>query len=82
MKWSRKWLLAFNESKCHVLSIGEIENIVYAHYYTMDGAVFEHAFEEKDLGIIIDSQLKFDEHVSTKVKKANAMAGLIRVSPT
>ena len=48
----------------------------------MDGAVLEHVFEEKDLGIIIDSQLKFDEHISTKVKKANAMAGLIRRSFT
>ena len=82
VEWSRKWLLAFNSSKCHVLSLGEIENIVHAHYYTMDGVVLEHVFEEKDLGIIVDSQLTFDEHISQKVKKANAMAGLIRRSFT
>jgi len=82
VEWSRKWLLAFNSSKCHVLSLGEIENIVHAHYYNMDGVVLEHVFEEKDLGIIVDSQLTFDEHISQKVKKANAMAGLIRRSFT
>ena len=48
----------------------------------MYGAVLEHVFEEKDLGIIIESQLKFDEHISTKVQKANAMVGLIRRSFT
>ena len=44
----------------------------------MDGAVLEHVFEEKDLGIIIDSQLKFDEHISTKVKKAKKKFHLLR----
>ena len=31
----------------------------------------EHVFEEKDLGIIIDTDLIFDVHVSKKIKKAN-----------
>ena len=38
----------------------------------------EHVFEEKDLGIIIDTDLIFDVHVSEKIKKANNMLGLIR----
>ena len=38
----------------------------------------EHVFEEKDLGIIIDTDLTFDVHVSEKIKKANNMLGLIR----
>ena len=40
----------------------------------------EHVFEEKDLGIIIDTDLTFDVHVSEKIKKANNMLGLIRRS--
>ena len=80
--WSRRWLLKFNASKCHVLSVGEIENIVHAYNYSMDGIDLEHVFKEKDLGIIVDSQLKFDEHIATKVKRANSMAGLIRRSFT
>ena len=36
-------------------------------------------FEEKDLGIIIDTNLTFDVHVSKKIKKANNMLVLIRI---
>ena len=78
VEWTNKWLLEFNISKCHVLKIGEIENIVHAHYYMMQNHVLDHVFEEKDLGVVIDSQLSFDEHINLKIKKANAMVGLIR----
>ena len=37
-------------------------------------------FEEKDLGIVIDTDLTFDVHVSGKIKKTNNMLGLIRRS--
>ena len=37
-------------------------------------------FEEKDLGVIIDSELSFSEHVASKVRTANAIVGLIRRS--
>ena len=40
----------------------------------------EHVFEEKDLGVLIDTDLKFNEHINSKVKKANMMVGLIRRS--
>ncbi len=33
---------------------------------------------EKDLGIMIDSELDFDEHISLAVKKANAKLAMIR----
>ena len=40
----------------------------------------EHVSEDKDMGIIIDTDLTFDVHVSEKIKKANNMLGLIRRS--
>ena len=40
----------------------------------------EHVFEQKDLGVIIDSELRFEEHVSAKIRVANAIVGLIRRS--
>ena len=42
----------------------------------------EHVFEEKDLGVTVDCDLKFDEHIPTNVKKANAIVGLIRRTST
>ena len=36
--------------------------------------------EEKDLGVIVDSKLKFSSHIVNQVKKANKLMGLIRRS--
>ena len=40
----------------------------------------ENVKEEKDLGVIIDNQLKFHTHTSAAVKKANSILGLIKRS--
>ena len=34
--------------------------------------------EEKDLGVVIDSNLQFDNHILGKVKTANRIPGLIK----
>ena len=44
----------------------------------MNGTQLEHVFEEKDLGILIDAELSFEEHIAKQVKKANSMLGIIR----
>ena len=38
----------------------------------------ENVTQEKDLGVIIDNELKFNEHIAQKVKKANQALGMIR----
>ena len=78
--WSKKWLLEFHPDKCHVLTLGKFDNIKHTHRYSICKHELEHVFEEKDLGVTIDSELKFEEHMSEKVKKANAIVGLIRRS--
>ena len=79
-RWSDMWLLKFNTDKCHVLTMGKFENIVHTQRYTLYGDELDHVFEEKDLGVIIDMELTFEEHIATKVKKANGIMGLIRRS--
>ena len=76
--WSRKWLLKFHPRKCHVLTLGKFHNITYTHRYTLHQQELEHVFEQKDLGVTLDAELRFDEHISAKVKKANSIVGLIR----
>ena len=78
--WSDKWLLKFNSDKCHILTLGKFENIKHTHHYSMDGVELEHVSVEKDLGVLIDEELIFEEHIMEKVKKANAIVGLIRRS--
>ena len=81
-KWSDKWLLKFHPDKCHVLSLGKFDNIKHTERYKIWNQEVEHVFEEKDIGIIIDSELTFAEHISSKVKKANTIVGLMRRSFT
>ena len=79
-KWSDLWLLKFHPDKCHLLTLGKLENIMYCHRYKVGGKEIEHTFEEKDLGVIVDSDLTFADHITEKVKKANSIVGIIRRS--
>ena len=79
-KWTHDWLLPFHPRKCHVVTLGKLENIQLAFRYTVNGEEIEHVFTEKDLGVYIDSDLTFIEHVTTKVRLANAILGQIRRS--
>ena len=58
--------------------MGKFYNVTYTEKYTLHRQELEHAFEQKDLGVILDAELKFDEDITVKVKKENAIAGLIR----
>ena len=60
--------------------MGKFENIQHTQRYSLYGSELDHVFEEKDLGVIIDMGLTFEEHIATKVKKANGIMGLIRRS--
>jgi hypothetical protein len=81
-KWSNDWLLKFHPDKCHVLTLGKFNNIKYAHQYSLGDQVLEHVVNEKDLGVIIDAELTFEDHISEKVLKANSIVGQINRSFT
>ena len=55
---------------------------MYTKRYKICNKEIEHVFSEKDLVVIIDSELLFEEHISNKVRVANAIVGLIRRSFT
>ena len=69
--WSRTWLLNFHPDKCHILTLRKFENTKYTRRYKICGYEIEHVFEEKDLGVVFDSELSFKEHICEKVRKAN-----------
>jgi hypothetical protein len=77
--WTRESLLKFHPDKCTVMHVGQNSSYENTHY-TMDGKILTESKSEKDLGLIIDPMLTFEEHISSKVSKANSMVGLIRRS--
>ena len=81
--WSEQWLMKLNVSKCKVLSLcrnsGRITQNDYGFDIPGQGYVsIEYETTLKDLGVIVDSDLSFDEHVHDKISVANRMLGIIR----
>ena len=77
LNWSNTWLLDFNIPKWKVLRIG---TSTLPQNCTLNGTPLDSVQDMRDLGITIDSQLKFHSHSSHIVSKANCLLGLIRKS--
>ena len=78
VEWSEKWLLRFNSSKCKVLHVGK-NNPEYK-YFIKDGddrRPLETTENEKDLGVIVDKNLTFENHINETLKKCRNLCGLI-----
>ena len=51
---------------------------MYTHSYKVFDKEIEHVDIEKDLGVFMDSELSFHDHITKKVNKANSLVGIIR----
>ena len=71
--WSVEWQLKFNVSKCYILHLGPDHS--FGNYVVFR---WSSSFTMKDLGVTMDSLLKFHEHTNLIVSKANRVLGLIR----
>ena len=82
ISWSEKWQLKFTKFKVEVLLSGQTDTKSYTMLNIDIGQMQELQFidEGKDLGVIIDSKLKFSSHIVQQAKKANWLMGLIRRS--
>ncbi|XP_065896041.1 uncharacterized protein B0403.1-like [Dysidea avara] len=69
--WSKKWQLKFNISKCNWLHLGKLGE------YVIDDTTITSCDVVRDLGIMIDNQLKFHNHTTTVSKKANRLLAVI-----
>ena len=81
-KWSKKWQLSFLPNKCKVmrLHVGRPKEQTKKFAYKLEenSAPLEYVTQEKDLGLIIDENLSFEQHIAEKIKKANSIMGVIR----
>ena len=72
--WSETWQLKFNASKCKVLHIGQHDT---NYEYYLGNSKLENTTMEKDLGVIMDEELKFHNHVAQAAKKASGVLATI-----
>ena len=79
-QWTIKWLMLFNVDKCKVMHIGK-DNPGFEYEKTdkdRNTKVLKSVDGEKDLGVYIQENLKFDKHISLTVNRANRLVGLIK----
>ena len=78
--WASKWLLFFNVQKCKVMHIGKGNpDFIYEMKDCNENKYhLKVVTSEKDLGITFQENLKFEEHISNVVSKANRLLGLVK----
>ena len=72
--WCIMWQLTVNVSKCHVLHLGYNNP---GHIYCYDQNEIPAATSVCDLGVDIDSSLKYDRHISRIVSKSYSRIGIL-----
>jgi len=77
-KWSQ---LNFNFSKTFVMHLGKKQSRLYLQY-NMSGKQLETVQEHKDLGVLVDSELKFHHHLCNVTNKTSKVLGIIKKSFT
>jgi hypothetical protein len=78
--WAENWLIKLNVSKCKVLSINA-KNKNKSQYSINTGnnpSVLASVELEKDLGVSIDNNLSFENHISEIIQKSNKILGVIK----
>jgi len=73
-KWSEDWLMLFNAEKCKVMHFGT-QNVNSS--YTLDGVSLAVTGAERDLGVIVDSDLKASKQCVKAAATANRILGMI-----
>ena len=79
IEWFRNNYMKLNEDKCHFMIFGERTNQDVG--INIGNCTVNNSQEEKLLGVLIDSNLNFEKHVSNICKKAgNKLFALSRMS--
>ena len=73
-QWANDWQLKISSTKCCVLDIGRKTDAVNCY---IDGQLLPSVDQVNDLGITLDSKLRFSIHINKIVKKSITRANLI-----
>lgn len=68
--WSEIWCIPLNKLKCSVLHIGQKNPIL--PYFFNSGEQLESVDTQRDLGVVVDKNLSWSNHIDTIVKKCNS----------
>jgi len=75
-EWSALWQLTISHKKCSCMCVGRTNYAVTCNL-KLNGDPIKIVDSSKDLGVTVDSSLKFQTHINGIVAKAHARANLI-----
>ena len=74
--WCNVNRMTLNPTKCSVITFTRKKDPILFNYQ-LQGATIERVSHVKDLGVILDSQLTYKQHISYVVDKASRMLGFV-----
>ena len=74
--WCKLNGMAINGTKCKVISFARMRT-QWRYEYKANGSSLERVYSMKDLGVIMNSKLSFNEHIAATTSKAFALLGFI-----
>lgn len=83
-KWSMDNIMKFHHNKCKALQVtSKLEQYMHAlpfsrFPYYLDDQTLDYVSSEKDLGVVVQSKLLWNEHCVILTKQANQRLGLLR----
>ena len=78
VKWFRKKKLSVNIDKCHVMLISGKNTSRYSLNIDIDGVKISHARSAKYLGFVIDSELKWTDHINELSSRLSSRLYILR----
>lgn len=75
--WCSKNYLSLNVSKCSVITFSRRKS-PFLHTYSIGGKAVSRVSLIKDLGVLLDNKLSFNNHVEYIANKANRSWGMLR----
>ena len=80
--WTQYSLLKFHPDKCVAMRLtpSKSRKLPLNLCYSMDETRLKTVEREKDLGLIFDNTLSFEDHINSKVSKSNSLVGMLRRS--
>ena len=72
---AKSWNLCLNVSKCVAIRLSAQKYEGIPPFYDIDGKFLKFVSVHRDLGVLVDSRLKFHEHIREIAQKAGGIAG-------
>ena len=78
VKWFRMNKLSVNIDKCHVMLISGRNTSRYSLNIDIDGVKIPHVRSAKYLGVVIDSELKWNDHINELSSRLSSRLYVLR----